>query len=91
MNRRELLAAAGTALAGLGTVKSIESEPMPLALVVTFPIDHEAPTQDQVRRIKAQIEKLFQGSPKMPIIVCSPGMNVLAMPIQNGIMTATCD
>ncbi len=86
MNRRELLSAASAALAGVGgTVKPIEAEPTPLALVVTFPLDHYWLSAEEALHIKGKVAAFgirdSQGRP-IPVIVCTPGMDIKAMAIQ---------
>ncbi len=87
MNRRELLSAASAAVAGLGgTVKPIEAEPTPLALVVTFPIGYVDLMAEEIEDIKRKLCGLGirdnQGR-QIPVIVCPPGMDIKAMAIQS--------
>ncbi len=88
MNRRELLSAASAALAGVGTVNPIEAEPLPLALVVTFSIDHIDLSIAEVANIREKLGCIGirdnQGRP-IPVIVCLPGMDIKAIAIQTPI------
>jgi hypothetical protein len=81
INRRSWLATIAGFL-GLGTtVKAIEKQPVPLALVVELDDDIFCGAVDDadIDRVRDKITKQFKGGPPAPIIVLAPGLRMRAL------------
>ena len=77
MNRRELIGGITAAFAGIGTVKAIDPEPLPLALVVELDV---GVSKQGMENIREQVRRVMAGHGiKLPVFVCQPGMSMKAI------------